>query len=753
MSRFRKVRGHVRPIKNSRYNINKYIDEELAIYDMMLMNNMALDEGQEQTCKTIARELERIKWITVKDYIYEYEDLEMLWHLRTTNKHKPKRPTIESKMQSVTFCLSSSQYLEGILIKFKRNPNVFYPIQTVINSPFVFFDDDEVVGLRNDLQVTTIQNLIHKYFPTSFNPKTYNLKIDLNQTERYDKFTSLISEIKRNVNLGNVFVNIRRATKLVEWIDWRDTDDIEMLGKFMRMKPSTHKLLELSSPRRFVTFDVNDFNENKTTIFEKIAGKEFKAFTKDMKKSMNISKTNGKLLTDKSFKDANIAFPPINELQRDGIAFMKTLYDKSISGLILADGMGMGKTYQTISTVGFALQKDRNLKILVICPLIVVGNWQKEIKQFLPEHSKNFTVINFDKMKYINPKDYDILLIDEAQNLHNRNGKMFKKLSNWRMKFKIIMTGTPVENSFEDYVALVELIYPEFGRVIRFSLQGGFKNTANITPILNLTKGIFLKRDLDSRTLPVKLIATDEMIDPSEIEIKLMNNLKTLFRAERKRTENETTFYNDAIVALMRSMQIISSFDDIPDEIKRGVNIPPNAITNKMKKTLEIVKHHKSNKEKIIIFCRFKSTIKRLHSLIPKSVVLDGSTKGDVRTKIVKDFQETDDHDVIIISLKAGNAGITLTRATVEIIFDQWWNPSTIGQALARAYRLGQKKDVTAYLLYTRDTIDEVIKEVQEQKTQLTNSVNNHSKNELDNDSMDNSILKATSSFLLGDDD
>ena len=753
MSRFKKVRGHVRPNRNSRHNINKYIDEELAMYDMMLMNNMALDEGREQNGKSVIKEINQVKWIEVKDYMYEYEDLENMWHLRVTNKHRPKKPSIESKFQNIVFNLDGSMVLKSILVKFRRNPNVFYPIQTVINSPFVFFDDDEVVALRNELQITTIQNLIHKYFPTSFDPKTYNLNIDLSHQERYDKFTSLVSDIKRNVNLGNVSVGIFKATHLIEWVDWRESNDIEMLGKFMRMKPTTHKLIEMSSPRRFVTFDVDDFNENKSTIFEKLAGTEFKEFTKDMKKSMNISKSNGKILTNKSFKDANISFPPMNDVQRDGIAFMKTLYDKTINGLILADGMGMGKTYQTISTVGFALQKDRKLKVLVLCPLIVVGNWKDEVKQFLPNYVDNFTVMNFDKIKHINAKDYDILLIDEAQNLHNRNGKLFKEISNWKMRFKIIMTGTPVENSFEDYVALVELIYPEFGKIIRFSLQGGFKNSANIKPILNLTKGIFLKRDLDSNTLPVKLIKSNEMLEPSEIEVKLMNNLKSLFKADRKRTQDNSTFYNDAIVALMRSMQIVSSFDDIPDEIKRGIDISPNDITTKMKRTLELVKHHKSNNEKIIIFSRFKSTIKKLHKLIPRSVVLDGSTKGDVRTKIVKDFQENDDHDVIIISLKAGNAGITLTKANVEIVYDSWWNPSVIAQALARAYRLGQTQDVTAYLLYTKGTIDDIIKNVQDQKNQLTDSVINHSKNEQTDDSPDNSILKATSDFLMGDDE
>ncbi len=127
-----------------------------------------------------------------------------------------------------------------------------------------------------------------------------------------------------------------------------------------------------------------------------------------------------------------------------------------------------------------------------------------------------------------------------------------------------------------------------------------------------------------------------------------------------------------------------------------------------------------------MIFAKFKDTIKQLHQLIPDSEVLDGALKGEARTKLVEKFQTEKSPRVLIISLKAGNSAITLTRATVVIIVDSHWNRQVLTQAKARAIRSGQDKPVTVYELYVRGSIDDLIKTIHRRKDELYKTVNSN---------------------------
>ncbi len=269
---------------------------------------------------------------------------------------------------------------------------------------------------------------------------------------------------------------------------------------------------------------------------------------------------------------------------------------------MVAYAPGTGKSYITSVALTLINKVKPNQKILIACPLIMVGGWKMEIEKFAPSIQNQVDIINFDKVRKVDKTKYSILVVDEAHNLNNRQGQLFRQFRDIKANFKILLSGTFIMNSFEDYVAMVEIIYPNFGRILRFSLGGKMKDQKNIGPIMKLTRGIYIQQDHDANEFDVT--EYDLELNATFAERKIIENIKRIYKADNKRTTIKDNYYkNDVIVQLIRMLQTISNHDNLPVEYKVG--IPPQALsepTAKVQKTVELTKKHSD--EKILIFAK-----------------------------------------------------------------------------------------------------------------------------------------------------
>jgi superfamily II DNA or RNA helicase len=707
------VNGHIKLIKGRTQKT--FVDQDLAVVDMLTVNHLVLNEEMKWSSRTLRNKFIRFNdWLKVPDYIYEYPELEEVFMLERDSNDVEKQVTIDSKIVGFSFVMSDEKTLDACFVKFKNIP-IWYPIQSAFNSPYVFDDDSEVVLKRNTAEFEVVKKLFQRFLP-KFDFNLYIKPLYLKTPEDLDLFTQLITNLKRNSLLNRPSVRTFVKTKVVKWFTW-ECETPELLRKAIVMKPTTRTLFKEGND--WFMFDRHDFLLHRAEIFEKIAGRVFKNFTDEMRKAVTVNKKA--MITDEELKKQGVPFMPRYDHQRRAINFLVELYKKKVAGAMVAYAPGTGKSYITSVALTLINKIKPNQKILIACPLIMVGGWKMEIEKFAPQIKDQVEIINFDKVRKVDKKKYTILVVDEAHNLNNRQGQLFRQFRDITAKFKILLSGTFIMNSFLDYVAMVEIIYPNFGRILRFSLGGKMKDKKNIAPIMKITRGIYIQQDHDAKEFDVT--EYDLELNATFAERKIIENIKRIYKADNKRTTIKDNYYkNDVIVQLIRMLQAISNHDNLPDDYKVG--IPPQALrepTAKVQKTVELVKKHKD--EKILIFAKFKDTIKQLHQLIPDSEVLDGALKGEARTKLVNKFQNEKSPRVLIISLKAGNSAITLTRATVVIIVDSHWNRQVLAQAKARAIRSGQDKPVTVYELYVRDSIDDLIRAIHRKKDELYKTV------------------------------
>ncbi len=503
-----------------------------------------------------------------------------------------------------------------------------------------------------------------------------------------------------------------------------------------------HKILDTLSKnknaylsnKKLYSFNKDEVQRSKQALIDYLIKRELKDFLALLENLGTVG--NNKMEITKLHKNPN--FTATLQLHQEiGASWLLSLYRKKVPGAILADDMGMGKSIQTIAFL--TMIQAQKMNIIIICPASVISVWEKEFKKFNPTMEKNIgskiKIYSYEKAARMNLTQTDILILDEAQKIKNNKTTLFKGVSNIKKKFVIVLTGTPIENKIDDLFSLLQVLdssAADLFQVLKRIYGDEHSITTKIREIIN---PIYLQRKKSKEQLNSSLIINEQFVNTKAEEIKLQKEISRVYgdKLLRIKAKNNHDFYSAQIImaGIMRLRQAISYPAQLPEDLL--VHFKPemrrkvlNLVPSKVIRLTEIYKDIKQKKEKVVIFAEFTKTVaflkEHLESNQAKVLTLTGSDSSTKRKILIDEFQDPESNfDVFIISLKAGATGITLTAANNVVIYDLWYNPAVIAQAMARVHRIGQTKDVQAHLMINKDTIDEKIYKIFYNKSELIN--------------------------------
>ena len=455
--------------------------------------------------------------------------------------------------------------------------------------------------------------------------------------------------------------------------------------------------------------------------------------------------------------EAKLACPPLGGLekvlrpyQKHGVAWLHFLRENGFGG-ILADEMGLGKTLQVLaffSTLRMPLSNPQSAirnPQLVICPTSLVFNWVAEAKKFTPElkvlalhgpdrHARfdeipasdivltSYALIRRDAERY-RGLEFDTIVLDEAQHIKNRqtqNAQAVKAVAGQR---RIVLTGTPMENSVLDLWSIFDFLMPGYlgtAQDFRERYEAPITRERDAAAQTRLGRRLrpFLLRRLKKEVaadLPAKL----EQVSFCELTAEQRSVYQQVIEASRKGVLDAAGAAGAAksrmlvLSALLRLRQVCCDLRLLKLD---GVN--PASASGKLDLFGELLEEVVDGGHRALVFSQFVSMLTLLKERLAGEGIeycyLDGSTFD--RGAVVEQFQKNAAIPVFLISLKAGGAGLNLTGADTVIHFDPWWNPAVEDQATDRAHRIGQTKVVTSYKLIARDTVEEKILALQNRK-------------------------------------
>lgn len=436
---------------------------------------------------------------------------------------------------------------------------------------------------------------------------------------------------------------------------------------------------------------------------------------------------NRELNLDKKQKDT------LRSYQVDGVKYLLSLHDYSFGG-ILADEMGLGKTLETITYINALEEK---MPVLIITPKAVLYNWENEIHKFssmkcqvidatkeerekiikkIDKNKKVLYCVSYDTFRrdeeLFSNIEFSTIILDEAQSIKNSLSKRHQSLLSLKAKNRIALTGTPLENSPFDLWSIYDFLMPGYlGDEKEF--ENLVSNDKSSKRLASLIRPFMLRRRKQDvlKDLPSK---SESNVIISMSESERMMYLAYLDKARSMQNESKISIF----ASLTRLRQLCvdpASFIENFDK------------STKLLYAKELLKETISNGHKAIVFSSFKTALLDLECLLKEddiSVgVITGDTSGKDRLELAEEFNTKDDIKILLVSLKAGGVGINLIGADTVIHLDPWWNPQVENQASDRVHRIGQTHPVTILRLIMKDTVEEKVLQLQNQKKDLYNEI------------------------------
>ncbi|MFQ5560404.1 MAG: DEAD/DEAH box helicase [Nitrospinota bacterium] len=434
--------------------------------------------------------------------------------------------------------------------------------------------------------------------------------------------------------------------------------------------------------------------------------------------------------------------------QKEGLGWLFFLREFGLGGC-LADDMGLGKTIQVLALLQMVHGEKENGSAtnLVVVPSSLLFNWKEEAGRFTPdlriflhggpgrkkpgEHFKEFDLVltTYGTLRsdilLFQEIPFHYVILDEAQAIKNSNSQTSKSVRLLQAAHRLALSGTPIENHVGELWSLFEFLNPGIlGKKTGFKRGTAAKKT-----------GLEERRILAGAVKPFILRRTKEVVAtdlPQKTEQTIYCEMKP---SQRKVYEELKKHYQFSLVKNVKEKGVDTNRFQILEALLRlrQVACHPALIKDEMAKTSsckldtlrESLKEVVEEGHKALVFSQFTSFLALVKKELDKDGIkyqyLDGSTRD--RQERVELFQNDESYSLFLISLRAGGVGLNLTRAEYVFILDPWWNPAVEAQAIDRAHRIGQTRNIFAYRLICKDTVEERVLALQKGKKELADSI------------------------------
>ncbi|WP_419662364.1 DEAD/DEAH box helicase [Desulfosarcina variabilis] len=572
-------------------------------------------------------------------------------------------------------------------------------------------------------------------------------------------------ELVGNISFDNCRLNINGGE---DWfamtgqvvVDDRLTLEMGMLlgylqkssTRFLEIKPGQFVELTEAFRKRLQALDRYSVRDGNGVKFHPLAALALEGFFQEVGSVRSNNEWKAHIAKLQTQTDPLLAAPStlnaeLRDYQLEGINWMNCLSDWGV-GACLADDMGIGKTMQTLAMLIKYAPKGPSL---VIAPTSVCANWIAEANRFAPslnlilfggskrkkilEDAGNFDVLicSYGLMQQkkvaamLSAISWQMVVLDEAQAIKNFATQRSRSVMKLTAAFKVVLTGTPIENHLGELWNLFQFINP--------GLLGSLEQFYETFTVPIEKEGDALaKKDLKRLIQPFILRRTKAQVLeelPSRTEILLdidLSKEEMAFYEALRQQALERLSNDDESHGGQRHIKILAEITKLRQACCHSelVNKEISIASSKLAVFSEILGELITNGHKALVFSQFVGYLFIVRNYLDESNIkyqyLDGSTPAAQRQKAIHGFQ-SGKGDVFLISLKAGGVGLNLTAADYVIHMDPWWNPAVEDQASDRAHRIGQQRPVTIYRLITKGTVEEKIVQMHRRKRKLADSL------------------------------
>lgn len=374
--------------------------------------------------------------------------------------------------------------------------------------------------------------------------------------------------------------------------------------------------------------------------------------------------------------------------QEKGVEWLNFLYESQFSAL-LADEMGLGKTVQVLA---FLSRLKPDLPVLVVAPTSLIFNWKMEIDRFLPNRFIEIISYTTLRLNDFSSKEYEVIVLDESNAIKTSHTQTARAAYQLKGKFKICMSGTPMENRLDEICSQFHFLMP--GLIEK-----------NVETLKRQLRPFILRRKKEQVQidLPEK-IEQITWVEMNEEQKKLYDEIKRNVRLEEKMAVLE---------AILRLRQVAND-PRLIGHLAEGA---------KMERIIQDVSQALFENRKVLIFSGFTSMLKLIYEQFPQSYYLDGSVPAAKRGEIIQAFQNDSNASIFLLSIKAAGVGLNLNTADYVFIIDPWWNEAVERQAIDRAHRIGQKNTVIVKRYLSLDSIEEKMLNLKQEKLKIASQL------------------------------
>lgn len=440
----------------------------------------------------------------------------------------------------------------------------------------------------------------------------------------------------------------------------------------------------------------------------------------------------------------------LRDYQKTGLDWLAFLNRFRFGG-ILADDMGLGKTIQVIALLSYLKQQNQLTKpSLIVVPLTVLFNWENELKRFAPGLSvlvyqgqkaerekllKQFSKVEVVLVSYgillqdqsmLQNVEWEYVVIDESQKIKNPQTKTYQAVEGLTSDHRLCLTGTPIENSVTDLWSQFNFLNPGMlGTLKQFEARfgkNGFLPENDHRLLQRIIHPFILRRRKEEvlEELPARTDIT-QLVDMTDNQRELYNLSLQNYR-EQIFNQLESDGLNKTRLKILEALTHLRQLACHPAIFDHSIEVMDSG---KMILLEEMLEELIQEDHKVLVFSQFVRFLHIIQKILNEKQwtysYLDGTTRD--RKSVINKFQEDPKVKVFLISLKAGGLGLNLTAADYVIHMDPWWNPAVEEQATDRAHRIGQKKKVFVYKYIVKNTVEEKVLRLQEEKKKLSSTI------------------------------